>query len=126
MPWQRTPALWRMVKSVPPQRVSSRRRVPKRRSHRGRWIGVAVVSVAVAAAAAVGAFSGVRLVADASALGRVELEPFAGSLVSVDARGADGRSVPLVVSHGRLTPRGQVASGERISVSVVVRRPGWA
>jgi len=87
---------------------------------------VAVVSVAVAVPAVVWAFSGVRLVADPSALGRVELEPFAGSLVSVDARRADGRSVPLVVSHGRLTPRGQVASGERISVSVVVRRPGWA
>jgi peptidoglycan hydrolase-like protein with peptidoglycan-binding domain len=80
---------------------------------------------AVAGAAAAWAFSGVTLVADASALGRVELQPFAGSLVSVHARGADGRAIPLVVSHGRLTPRGRVAPGERILVSVVVRRPGW-
>jgi hypothetical protein len=68
----------------------------------------------------------VSLVADASALGRVELQPFAGSIVSVHAQGADGRAVPLVVSRGRLTPRTRVAPGERISVSVVVRRPGWA
>jgi peptidoglycan hydrolase-like protein with peptidoglycan-binding domain len=84
-----------------------------------------VAIVAVVAAAVVWAFSGARLVADASALGRVELQPFAGSLVSVRAQGADGRAIPLVVSHGRLVPRIQVASGERISVSVVVRRPGW-
>jgi peptidoglycan hydrolase-like protein with peptidoglycan-binding domain len=67
----------------------------------------------------------VSLVADASALGRVELQPFAGKLVSVHAEGADGRAVALVLSHGRLTPRTPVAPGERISVSVVVRRPGW-
>jgi hypothetical protein len=29
------------------------------------------------------------------------------------------------VSHARFTPRVRVASGERISISVVVRRPGW-
>jgi peptidoglycan hydrolase-like protein with peptidoglycan-binding domain len=74
---------------------------------------------------AVWAYSGARVTSDASALGRVALEPFAGSLVSVRARGADGRAIPLVVSHGRLTPRTRVASGERISISVVVRRPGW-
>jgi len=79
----------------------------------------------VAGAALVWGFSGARLAADASALGRVELQPFAGSLVSVRARGADGRAIPLVVSHGRLTPRRRVAPGERISISVVVRRPGW-
>jgi len=81
--------------------------------------------VAVAGAVLVWVFSNVRLVADGAALARVELQPFAGSLVSVQARGADGRAVPIVVSHGRLTPRVQVAAGERISISVVVRRPGW-
>jgi peptidoglycan hydrolase-like protein with peptidoglycan-binding domain len=71
------------------------------------------------------AYSGARLTEDASALGHVELEHFAGSLVSVRAHGEDGRAIPLVVSHGRLTPRARVASSERISISVVVRRPGW-
>ncbi len=81
--------------------------------------------IAAAGAVLVWMFSNVRLVADGSALARVELQPFAGSLVSVHARGADGRPVPVVVSHGRLTPRQKVAAGERISLSVVVRRPGW-
>jgi peptidoglycan hydrolase-like protein with peptidoglycan-binding domain len=103
-----------------------RGRPPQRASHRALWIGAGLVVVVVAAgAAAVWAFSGARLVADASALGKVELQPFAGSLVSVHARGRDGRAIPLVVSHGRLTPRVKVAPGERISLSVVVRRPRW-
>jgi peptidoglycan hydrolase-like protein with peptidoglycan-binding domain len=84
-----------------------------------------VVVIAAAGAVLVWMFSIVRLVTDEAALARVELQPFAGSLVSVHARGADGRSVPVVVSHGRLTPRQKVAAGERISLSVVVRRPGW-
>jgi peptidoglycan hydrolase-like protein with peptidoglycan-binding domain len=58
-------------------------------------------------------------------LGRVELEPFAGSLVSIRGETAAGRPIPLVVSHGRLTPRIRLASGERIALSVVVRRPRW-
>src|SRR5690349_6361516 len=101
-----------------PQRRASRRRL---------WVGggVAVVVLAVAAGAGAWAFSGVHLVLDASELGRVELAPFAGSHVRMRARGADGRVIPLLVSHGRLTPRVQVPSGERISLSVVVRRPGW-
>jgi hypothetical protein len=85
-----------------------------------------VVLLAAAGALLVWAYSGVTLVGDASALARVELQPFAGSLRVVRARGADGRPIPLAVSHGRLTPRTAVAPGERITVSVVVRRPGWA
>jgi hypothetical protein len=92
-----------------------------------RWIALALVVAAVAmGVAAVWALSGVQLVADSSALGRVELQTFAGSLASVQARSSDGRRIPLVISHGRLTPRTRVAPGERISLSVVVRRPGWA
>ena len=84
-----------------------------------------MVLVAGAGAAAVWAFSGVRLAADASVLGRVELQPFAGSLASVRATGADGRVIPLLVSHGRLTPRVRVSPGEEIRLAVVVRRPRW-
>src|SRR5512142_2329979 len=106
-------------------RVRSRNLRPAKRARRGLWLGVGVTLLLLAAAGVVRAFSGVRLVADASALGRVEVQPFGGSVVSVRARAADGSTVPLVVSHGRLTPRIRVASGERISVWVVVRRPGW-
>jgi peptidoglycan hydrolase-like protein with peptidoglycan-binding domain len=84
-----------------------------------------VIVVLAGGAVLVWSLSGARLVADNSALGRIELQPFGGSLVSVRAEGPDGRAIPLVDSHGRLTPRRQVAPGERISLSVVVRRPGW-
>ena len=111
----------------PPLQVRTTRPPPRKRSHRGRWIGLAVVVlVPVATAAVVWAFSGARLVSDRSALGRVELQPFAGRLVSVRARAANGRVIPLTVSHGRITPRRKIAPGERITLSVVVRRPGWA
>jgi peptidoglycan hydrolase-like protein with peptidoglycan-binding domain len=89
------------------------------------WIGLTACLVAAIGAAVVWAFSGARLATDASALGRIELQPFAGSLASVRAHGADGRAIPLVVSDGRLSPRRRVAPGEWISISVVVRRPGW-
>ena len=95
---------------------------PRRRPARfAGWLGLGLVAAAIAGAMLVWVFSNVRLVADGSALAHVELQPFAGSLVSVQARGADGRAVPVVVSQGRLTPRVQVAAGERISISVVVR-----
>jgi hypothetical protein len=89
------------------------------------WVASVAILLIVGAAGAVWALSGAHLETDVSALGRVELQPFAGSLVSVRARTADGRSVPLLVSHGRVTPRVKVASGEQIVLSVVVRRPGW-
>jgi L,D-transpeptidase catalytic domain/Putative peptidoglycan binding domain len=111
----------------PPLQVPTRRPPPRKRSHRGRWIGLAVVVlVPLATAAVVWALSGARLVSDRSALGRVELQPFAGRLVSVRARAADGHVIPLTVSHGRITPRRKIAPGARITLSVVVRRPGWA
>ena len=111
----------------PPSPGRPRRPSRKQRSHRGRWIALAaVVLLAAAGAGAVRAFSGVTLAADASALGRVELQPFAGSLARVRAEGPDGRPIPLRVSRGRLVPRRQVAPGERITLSVVVRRPGWS
>src|SRR5581483_6868314 len=96
-----------MAASAPP-RGRSRRPPARRRSHRGLFVALAVVVLAAAVwAAAVLGFSGVTLGGDASALARVKLQP-------------------LVVSHGRLTPRTPLAPGERIAVSVVVRRPGWS
>ncbi|HVW89471.1 MAG TPA: hypothetical protein VHC01_08380, partial [Gaiellaceae bacterium] len=116
-----------MAVTAPPPPRARNRRPPRRRSYRGALIALAaIVLLAVGAGAAVYAFSGVTLAADAAALGRVHLQLFAGSLSSVQATTPDGRSVPLVVSDGTLTPRTRVAPGERISISVVVRRPGWA
>jgi hypothetical protein len=104
--------------------VRQRRR---RRSRRGVWIGVALVAVAAAAfATAVVLLSGASLVEDGSALARVKTELFAGRIASVRAFAPNGSAIPLAVSHGRLTPRSQLVPGQRVSVHVVVRRPGWS
>jgi hypothetical protein len=116
-----------MAVTAPPPPRARNRRPQRARSYRGALIVLAVVVVlAAGAAGAVYAFSGVTLTGDASALARIHLQLFAGSVRSIHATASDGRAVPLVVSHGTLTPRTAVAPGERISISVVVRRPGWA
>jgi hypothetical protein len=81
---------------------------------------------AAGAAAAVYLFSGATLAGDDSALARIELQAFAGSVAQVRAFGPDGATIPLDVRHGRLTPRVRLRPGEQISVSVVVRRPAWS
>jgi hypothetical protein len=76
-------------------------------------------------AAAVFVWSGVTLADDATALARVGVEPFGGKLEQVRAFGPGGRRIPLIVQHGRLTPRTLLAPGEQVSIEVVVKRPGW-
>jgi hypothetical protein len=77
-------------------------------------------------AAAVVLLSGASLAGDDTALARVRLQLFAGRVASVRAFAPDGTAIPLVRSHGRLTPRTQLAPGETVSLRVVVRRPGWS
>jgi L,D-transpeptidase catalytic domain len=81
--------------------------------------------VLLALAAVMWAWSGARLAADANALARVEVQPFGGTLVRARVFGPDGRTIPLLVRGGRLTPRVQLMPAERVSVEVVIRRPGW-
>jgi hypothetical protein len=88
-------------------------------------LGLSVLLVIVAAVGSVVAFSGARLVGDSSALARVTLQPFAGSLMKVAASGPDGRNVALVDRGGRLFPLRKLAPGESVSVTVLIRRPGW-
>jgi hypothetical protein len=83
------------------------------------------VALLLAGAAAVWARSGASLAADATALARVHVQEFGGTLVRVRAFGPDGRGIPLTVRAGRLTPRTLLTPGEAVSVEVVVRRPGW-
>jgi hypothetical protein len=82
-------------------------------------LGLAVLATA-AFAAAVLHWSGASLAGDPAALARVRLQPFAGSVESVRS------SVPLAVRDGRLTPLRPVRPGQTVSITVVVRRPGWS
>lgn len=70
-------------------------------------------------------WSGATLASDAVALARVEVQPLGGTLESAHASGPDGRAIPLSLRYGRLTPRDKLSPGERVSVEVVIRRPGW-
>jgi hypothetical protein len=91
----------------------------------GGLVGLLVVAFVVAVAV----WSGATLQTDSTALARVELQPLAGTLQQASAFGRDGKSIPLSVHGGRLTPQTQVSAGEVVSVDVVIRRPGllsWA
>jgi L,D-transpeptidase catalytic domain len=109
-----------------PLTPSERRARARRKRQRARWTVAAIVVAALAGAAlAVWAWSGASLASDATALARVHVERFGGKLEQVRAFGPDGRRIPLTVRAGRLTPRTRLTPGEKVSVDVVVRRPGW-
>jgi hypothetical protein len=97
-----------------------------RRGH-GRLLGVLgpVVILLVAFLVAVLTLSGATLARDATALARVSVQTFGGSIEHIQAFGPDGHSIPLAIHDGRLTPLRRLTPGEPISVEVEVRRPGW-
>ena len=86
---------------------------------------VAVVVCAVLGAALL-AWPHARLAAEGQALARVELPGFAGHVTAVEASSASEGEVPLQLRGGELWPRRAVDAGERLTVVVTVRRPGWA
>jgi hypothetical protein len=121
----RTYPQWVSVGSAPSPFLSRGPRSPRRARRRWPWVLGTLVVVLLGLAAAVWAWSGATLAADATALARVEVQPFGGRLVRARAFGPDGRTIPLLVRDGRLTPRVQLMPGEQVSVEVVIRRPGW-
>ena len=88
-------------------------------------VATAVMVVIVALAVAALAWSGVTLAGDSTALARVTVQPLGGTIERLQAFGPGGQRVPLAVDGGRLTPLKQLTPGERVSVDVEVRRPGW-
>jgi hypothetical protein len=90
-------------------------------------LGIAAVVLVAVAAVAVAALtlSGVSLASDSTALARVTVGTLGGKIERVQAFDADGRRLPLKVDGGRLTPLKRLTPGERVSVDVQVRRPGW-
>ena len=103
------------------------REAPRRR---GRRRGLALLAglaglVIAGAVVIVTVWSGATLSGDPTALAKVHLQPFAGTLERADAFAPDGRSIPVAVRDGRLTPLEQITPGELISVNVWIRRPSW-
>jgi peptidoglycan hydrolase-like protein with peptidoglycan-binding domain len=101
--------------------------VPLGHGRRRFLLGIAAGALAVIAVlvVAVLALSGVTLASDSTALARVSVQPLGGSIEQVRAYGPGGRSVPLAIKDGRLTPLRRLRPGEQVSVDVEVRRPGW-
>jgi lipoprotein-anchoring transpeptidase ErfK/SrfK len=95
-----------------------------------RTVFVSMVLVGVilggAVVAAYVAWPNVRLGTSEDALGRVDLPSFAGHASAVRVTTDDGRRVPVAVRHGELWPLRQLDQGERLHVTLTVRRPGWA
>src|SRR4051812_23430388 len=79
--------------------------------------GFAVAALVAWPRAAVGA--------DDEALARVTVPRFTGRVVAVRAHAA-GRRVPVRVRDGRIWPVAKLDPGERVTIELTVRRPGWA
>ncbi len=113
----------------PSMTMASARRDPVSQEHRRSrallGAGLTLVLIVVLLAVAVLAFSGVTLASDSTALARVSVQPFGGTIERVRAYGPDGRGVPLAIEGGRLTPLKRLTPGEQVTVDVEVRRPGW-
>jgi peptidoglycan hydrolase-like protein with peptidoglycan-binding domain len=93
------------------------------------WL-ISVLSIVVVLAALAGvallAWPSARLGSSDDALAHVVLPGFAGRVAAVDVRSASGAPVPVQLRQGKLWPRHRLAAGERLTVELTVRRPGWA
>ncbi|MGH2856817.1 MAG: L,D-transpeptidase family protein [Solirubrobacteraceae bacterium] len=99
---------------------------------RGRWrwvVGAVVLLLvgALVAAAAILATAKASLTADPTGIARVSLPFGAGTVQSVSVvTGTDSRTVPVKLTKDPvILPTTQVPAGSKLSVEVVVKRPGW-
>jgi len=94
-----------------------------------RWVvapAVLAVLLAAAAAAALLAWPRAGLETSETALARITLARFAGHVAAVRVAASDGTALPVELRQGEVWPRASVTPGERLTVQVTVRRPGWA
>ncbi|MGI9183979.1 MAG: L,D-transpeptidase family protein [Solirubrobacteraceae bacterium] len=99
------------------------------RAPRGRYVfGAAVLAVLIAAAAGalIVSSSHASLTVDGTALARVGMPAGGGSVQSVSAvTGPHSRRVPVSLRGNQIWPTKLVPAGERLTLDVVVQRPGW-
>ena len=104
----------------------------RRRKARRRVIGLSllgILTLVVGLCAVVYFWSGASLAGDSTALARIAVQPFGGTLERARAFGPTGAPIPVSVSHGRITPRVKLTPGEQVTVKVTVKRSslvGWA
>ncbi|HVC06845.1 MAG TPA: L,D-transpeptidase [Solirubrobacterales bacterium] len=113
-----------MPEEQAPQPSPSDQRRPGRRRRALLGLAGAAVLVVGLALAAFG-LAGATLSTDPGALARYEVGAFGGTVEKAQAFGPGGRQIPVVVRSGQVEPKTPIAPGERVSVDLVVRRPGW-
>jgi peptidoglycan hydrolase-like protein with peptidoglycan-binding domain len=69
--------------------------------------------------------AGATLTTDPNALARIDVQAFGGSVEAVRVVGPRGARIPVSEHAGALIPKSRLAPGERVSIEVTVRRPGW-
>jgi peptidoglycan hydrolase-like protein with peptidoglycan-binding domain len=72
------------------------------------------------------AWPSVQLGAPGDALARVVAPRFAGTVTGAELRTADGTKIPVQLRDGRILPLVKLGSGERMTIMLSVKRPGWA
>ena len=93
-----------------------------------RWFLTALclgLVVAVAAVAALLAWPSVGVAASPRGLAGISLPGFSGHLEHLSVRGPDGKQLPVVLRGGTVWPRVRLRPGERLTVTVEIRRPSW-
>ena len=93
-----------------------------------RWFLTALclgLVVAAAAVAALLAWPSVGVAASTSGLAGISLPGFSGHVERISVKEPDGTPVPVVLRGDTLWPRTRLAPGERLTVTVDIRRPGW-
>ena len=86
---------------------------------------VVVLIVAGAAVAALLAWPAGAVAASGNGLAGVSLPGFAGTVERVAVTDPAGKPLAVDYRHGTLWPRQRLAPGERLTVTVDIRRPGW-
>src|SRR3954447_3052825 len=72
-------------------------------------------------------FPATRLTTAPQTLARVQTSGWGTKIMSVRATADDGSPIPVRTSaKGWITPKRDLAPGERIHIAVAVARPGWA
>jgi peptidoglycan hydrolase-like protein with peptidoglycan-binding domain len=98
---------------------------------RPRWAAYALTLATTALLVLVGLFVAVlawsspTLGRSRTALAKIDLPLFAGTLVRASAFAPDGTPIALSEHDGQLTPKTKLEPGEQVTVDVVVRSPGW-
>jgi hypothetical protein len=115
--------------TVPGATTFEKRRHVRARRRARRWpivLGLLLLAAAALAGAALLAWPQTQVSVSEDALARLDVPTFAGRITAIHAHDADGKPVPLRLTHGQLWPSRKLSPAEQVTVDVTVKRPGWA